>query len=316
MQSIAMVALRGYNDFGQADFTFQFQLEHLNDRPFVNQQTNIVLNILLLIASFTLLVSYPLSTTKIMAQAAKDNGKETFDLLAMKFEPREYIGTSKVPLKYRLLKPMNYQPGKTYPLLLFLHGAGERGIDNLVTLKHGAKEFANDRRREQYPCYVVMPQCPNEQKWSDVDWSKESSEQPENASQCMQSSKELVDEMVESAGVDKNRIYITGLSMGGYGTWDAIARYEDYFAAAAPICGGGDPKMIRKFSKLPIWCFHGESDPVVKVKRSREMISALKDVGSNAQYTEYPGVQHDSWTATYSNPDFYRWLFAQRKSEN
>ncbi len=280
----------------------------------MNQRSYIVLIIIFLNSSFTLFGSHPLSMSKIMAQVAKENVDVTRDLLAMKFEPREFTGTSKVPLKYRLLKPISYQPGEKYPLVLFLHGAGERGSDNLITLKHGAKEFAEDTRREQYPCYVVVPQCPNDQKWSDVDWSKESSDQPKNASQCLQTSKELVDEMVESAGVDKNRIYITGLSMGGYGTWDAIARYENYFAAAAPICGGGDPKLVEKFAKLPIWCFHGEADPVVKVKRSREMISALKAVGSTVQYTEYPSVQHDSWTVTYSNPDFYRWLYAQQRS--
>jgi predicted peptidase len=119
--------------------------------------------------------------------------------------------------------------------------------------------------------------------------------------------------MVENAGVDRNRIYITGLSMGGYGTWDAIARYPGFFAAAAPICGGGDPKTVDKFKSLPIWCFHGAKDPVVKVIRSREMIEALQKVGSNAKYTEYPEAQHDSWTQTYSNPELFDWMFAQRR---
>ena len=131
----------------------------------------------------------------------------------------------------------------------------------------------------------------------------------------MATTKELIDEMVDTAGVDKSRIYLTGLSMGGYGTWDAIARYEGFFAAAAPICGGGDPKMASKFARLPIWCFHGEQDSVVKVGRSREMIDALKAIGSTAKYTEYPGVNHDSWTETYSNPAFYQWLFDQQKTE-
>lgn len=230
------------------------------------------------------------------------------------FEPREFVGTNKSVLKYRLLKPLDYRPGKKYPLVLFLHGAGERGNDNAVTLKHGAKELCNAERRKKYPAYIVIPQCPNDQKWSDVDWSKTSSDHPEKASDSMQNVKELLDSMVEDAGVDPNRIYITGLSMGGYGTWDAIARYPGFFAAAAPICGGGDPKMAERFKKLPIWCFHGEADPVVKVIRSREMIDALKALGSEPKYTEYPGVQHDSWTATYANPDLYDWMFAQRKS--
>ncbi|MFN7208443.1 MAG: prolyl oligopeptidase family serine peptidase, partial [Planctomycetota bacterium] len=212
------------------------------------------------------------------------------------YEPREYVGKSGKPLKYRLIKPVDYKFGKKYPLVLFLHGAGERGDDNAATLRHAAKDFSNPQTRSKYPAYVVIPQCPTGKKWSEVDWSKDSSELPEEPSDAMQSIKELIDDMIENAGVDRNRIYITGLSMGGYGTWDAIARYPGFFAAAAPICGGGDPKTVDKFKSLPIWCFLGAKDPVVKVIRSREMIEALQKVGSNAKYTEYPEAQHDSWT--------------------
>ena len=233
--------------------------------------------------------------------------------LAKFYEPREFVGKSGKPLKYRLIKPVDYKFGNKYPLVLFLHGAGERGEDNAATLRHAAKDFANDQLRAKYPAYVVIPQCPTGKKWSEVDWSKDSSELPQDPSDAMQSVKELLDEMVENAGVDKNRIYITGLSMGGYGTWDAIARYPGYFAAAAPICGGGDPKTVAKFKSLPIWCFHGAKDPVVKVNRSREMVEALKQIGSPVKYTEYPEAQHDSWTQTYANPELYTWLFAQRR---
>ena len=246
---------------------------------------------------------------------AQESKPVAVDPLTKIFEPREFVGSNKVPIKYRLLKPYGYVSGKKYPLVLFLHGAGERGDDNVAQLKHGAKDLSDTSRREKYPCYVVAPQCPKDLKWSEVDWSKESSEQPEQPSESLQSIKELLDEMIETAGVDKNRIYITGLSMGGYGTWDAIARYKGFFAAAAPVCGGGDPKMVSKFAKLPIWCFHGDADTVVKPVRSREMVDALRMVGSPIKYTEYPGVQHDSWSATYSNSDLYEWLFAQKKSD-
>jgi len=268
--------------------------------------------------AFGLVVSLSLLSSQAMSQESKE--KETDekekDELTRIYEPREFVGSNKIPLKYRLLKPLNYRPGKKYPLVLFLHGAGERGDDNLITLKHGAKDFAVAKRREEFPCYVLVPQCPKDQKWSNVDWSKESSAQPEAASDSMLTTKELLDDMVENAGIDKHRIYITGLSMGGYGTWDAIARYEGFFAAAAPICGGGDPKLVSKFKKLPIWCFHGDEDKSVKVVRSREMVDALKAIGSPIKYTEYPGVGHDSWTATFANPDFYQWLFAQQKTDN
>ena len=232
------------------------------------------------------------------------------------FEPREFVGSNRQTLKYRLMKPLGYQFGKKYPLVVFLHGAGERGADNAITLKHGAPRFCDESLRKTYPTYVLIPQCPESQKWSDVDWSLEKSTLPEQVSPSMQSVKELVDEMVENAGIDPNRIYLTGLSMGGYGTWDAIARYPNFFAAAAPICGGGDPSTAERFSTLPIWCFHGAEDPVVKVTRSQEMVEALKKLGSRVKYTEYPKLKHDSWTPTYANPELYSWMFSQQKSSN
>ena len=243
-----------------------------------------------------------------------DNKPLTVDDLSKNYEPLEYVVTNKLPLKYRLLKPIGYEFGKKYPLLVFLHGAGERGNDNLITLKHGAREFAREELRKKYPAYVLIPQCPTNAKWSNTDWSKETSELPETASDSMQTLKELIDEMVENAGVDSNRILLTGLSMGGYGTWDAIARYPGFFAAAAPICGGGDPTKVDRFAGLPIWCFHGDKDPIVKVNRTREMVEAVKKTGAQIRYTEYPGVEHDSWTETYANPEFYSWIFAQKKT--
>jgi predicted peptidase len=248
-----------------------------------------------------------------MAQEPNANNAPPSDPIKA-FEPREYVGTNGVPLKYRLIKPLGYQPGKKYPLVLFLHGAGERGDDNAITLKHAAKDFADPARRAKYPAYIVIPQCPKEKKWSEVDWSKETSDLPESASDSMQSIKELLDEMIENAGVDNDRIYITGLSMGGYGTWDAIARYPGFFAAAVPICGGGDPKTVDRFRKLPIWCFHGGKDRVVKPIRSQEMVAALQKVGSDIRYTEYPDAEHDSWSMTYSNPELYEWLFSKRRA--
>jgi len=234
--------------------------------------------------------------------------------LAKFYEPREFVGKSGKPLKYRLIKPLNYKFGNKYPLVLFLHGAGERGEDNAATLRHAAKDFANDQLRAKYPAYVVIPQCPTGKKWSEVDWSKDSSELPQDPSDAMQSVKELLDEMVENAGVDEKRLYVTGLSMGGYGTWDLAQRFPARFAAAAPICGGGDPvaapAMVK--AKLPIWAFHGDQDNAVKVVRSREMINALKQAGGMPKYTEYAGVGHNSWGPAYSDPELLVWLFSQK----
>jgi predicted peptidase len=230
------------------------------------------------------------------------------------FEPREFAGEGGKVLKYRLLKPLGYNPSKLYPLVIFLHGAGERGDDNVAQLKHGMSEFCKLARREQNPAYVLAPQCPTNEKWADIDWSGSSVKMPEAASPAMKLTLALVDTMIADAAVDKNRIYITGLSMGGYGTWDAIARRPDFFAAALPICGGGDPKTAESIKRVPINCFHGDKDTAVAVERSRDMIAALKDAGGSPLYTEYPGVGHDSWTQTYANEAVHQWLFAQRRT--
>ncbi len=234
------------------------------------------------------------------------------------FEPR--VASSELPtgkpytLNYRLLKPEDFDPAEKYPLVIFLHGAGERGDDNTAQLKHGMNNFCKPENRAEFPCYVLAPQCPKDQKWADVDWSQPKVAFPPKVSPSLQAVFEVVDEMVKDAAIDPKRIYITGLSMGGYGTWDAIARRPTFFAAALPICGGADVTTADAIHHVPTWCFHGGADRVVSVDLSREMIAALKAAGGTPKYTEYPGVGHDSWTATYANQDVFSWLFAQRLS--
>ncbi|MGN6136555.1 MAG: prolyl oligopeptidase family serine peptidase [Aureliella sp.] len=231
------------------------------------------------------------------------------------FEPREFVGSNGQTLKYRLLKPAPYDAERKYPLVIFLHGAGERGSDNVAQLKHGMAEFCKAKWRDKYPCYVLAPQCPEGQKWSDVDWSAPHSELPAKTSQSMQLVFDLVDTMIKDAAVNDNRVIITGLSMGGYGTWDALARRPSLFAAAVPICGGGDPKTADRFAQVPIWCFHGDQDQAVPVSRSREMVEALKAAGGHPKYTEYPGVGHNSWAQTYADPAVLEWLFTQLRRD-
>jgi predicted peptidase len=231
------------------------------------------------------------------------------------FEPREFVGANGKSLKYRLLKPAPYDANREYPLVIFLHGAGERGSDNKAQLKHGMADFCKTKWRDKYPCYVVAPQCPEGEKWVDVDWSKPADDMPAKTSDSMQLVFELLDTMVKDSAVNDNRIYITGLSMGGYGTWDALARRPSFFAAAIPICGGGDPKTAARFANVPLWCFHGDQDKAVPVKRSREMIEALKAAGGTPKYTEYPGVEHNSWAQTYADPAVFEWLFTQLRRD-
>jgi predicted peptidase len=175
-------------------------------------------------------------------------------------------------------------------------------------------EFCKPQRRQDFPCYVLAPQCPKGEKWSDVDWSQEKVVASPSTSAPLQQTFDVVDSMLEDAAIDKNSVYICGLSMGGFGTWDALARRPDFFAAAIPICGGGDTTTASKFPSVPIWCFHGDQDKTVNVERSREMVAALKKAGGEPRYTEYPGVGHDSWTQTFADEATFRWLFGQRRT--
>ncbi|GIW98623.1 MAG: hypothetical protein KatS3mg111_1956 [Pirellulaceae bacterium] len=244
--------------------------------------------------------------------SAQEEGHSPAEL----FEPREYADAEGNVLRYRLLKPKDFDPDRKYPLVLFLHGAGERGDDNVAQLKHGMAEFCEPGRRQAYPCYVLAPQCPTGDKWANLDWRSTEVTQPTEPTLPMKLTLELLDQMIDSAAVDKTRIYITGLSMGGFGTWDAIARRPSFFAAAVPICGGGDLRTAPRIKDLPIWCFHGAQDPVVPVELSRKMIQALRDAGGSPRYTEYPEAAHDSWTQTYADPELYRWLFAHRRASS
>ena len=232
-----------------------------------------------------------------------------------RFEARQFESPTGGNLNYRLLLPKNFKSGDEtkYPLVLFLHGAGERGDDNRVQLIHGMSDFASDEVMEKYPAFVLAPQCPKDQRWVEVDWSADSHTMPEKPSEPMRKTLELIEQIRKDYPIDGSRIYITGLSMGGYGSWDALQRKPELWAAAAPICGGGDPSGAAVMKDIPIWVFHGDQDGAVKVKRSRDMVEALKAAGGSPKYTEYPGVGHNSWTATYNNPDFYAWLFSQKK---
>lgn len=231
-----------------------------------------------------------------------------------RFEARAYEAADGAKLLFRLLQPQDYDPQTKYPLVLFLHGAGERGDDNIKQLIHGMNDFASDEIRAKYPCFVVAPQCPKEQKWVEVNWSASSHDMPAQPAGPLRLTMEAIAGLEKEFSIDPDRIYVTGLSMGGYGTWDAIARYPGRFAAAAPICGGGDPAQAGKIARVPLWVFHGGKDGVVKPERSRQMVEAVKQAGGNPKYTEYPNAGHDAWSATYKNPEFYAWLFAQRRA--
>ena len=222
-------------------------------------------------------------------------------------------------LLYRQLNPQKIKKGERYPLVLFLHGAGERGSDNVSQLRHGAMMFTNPVNRENYPCFAIFPQCPADLYWPTPkrpDSFKEGNPFPADAeiSGPLALTKELLDSLVKTYPVDKGRIYIVGLSMGGMGTFDMVCRFPDMFAAAIPICGGINTDRLNHFSSETAFrIFHGDADSVVPVEFSREAYLKLKAGGADVEYIEFPGVDHGSWEPAFNRTDFMSWLFNQKK---
>lgn len=230
-----------------------------------------------------------------------------------RYEARSFEGDAGKKLNFRLLRPRGYDPKKAYPLVLFLHGAGERGSDNKIQLVHGMNEFAADEIMDKYRAFVVAPQCPEGKQWVDVPWSADSHTMPKEPAEPLRLSLDLIAALQKEFSIDKSRIYVTGLSMGGFGAWDAIQRRPKLFAAAVPVCSGGDAALAEKIKDIPVWAFHGAEDGAVKPKRSRDMIAALKKAGGSPKYTEYEKVGHNSWEKAYGDAKMYEWLFAQKK---
>jgi predicted peptidase len=214
---------------------------------------------------------------------------------------------------YRLLPPKGPEAGRSYPLLLFLHGAGERGEENERQLIHGGATFLADAFRERFPCWVLAPQCPLEDYWVRIDWRRGEGAQPREISPHLQMILEVIERLRAAGEVDAARIYVMGLSMGGFGTWDLVTRFPGLFAAAVPICGGGDPRRAAWLRDLPLWVFHGAEDTVVPPDHSRRMVRAIEAAGGKPRYTEYPGVGHNSWDPAFAEPELFSWLFAQKK---
>lgn len=197
--------------------------------------------------------------------------------------------------KYSIQYPEGYKEkgDKDYPLMIFLHGAGERGTDLSLVDIHGPVKELNTGR--SMPCIIVSPQCPENVYW-----------------QVNRLEKTLA-EVLEENRIDRSRMYLTGLSMGGYGTWNWAAAHPETFAAIAPVCGGGNPDLAEALVNMPIWVFHGAKDEVVPLSESENMVNAIKKVGGNVKLTTFPEAGHDSWTETYNNDAFYKWLFSQKK---
>lgn len=231
---------------------------------------------------------------------------------AAELEALEWKAKDGTVVKYRWSAPEKIEAGKTYPLVLFLHGAGERGTDNTAQLKHGVHAILDDAKKLDQPIFLIAPQCPPERWWSPADLQTGQLTEAGKPNALIEAVLDLTKDTEKKFPVDPKRFYVTGISMGGFATWDVLGREPKRIAAAIPICGGGDPTLVKRYENVPIWAFHGEADPVVPVRTTRDMIAALEKAGAKPKVTYYPGVEHNSWTQTYENVDVIRWLFEQQ----
>jgi len=226
----------------------------------------------------------------LLAEEKATAGKQTAHEFT--FETGSGDDAKEVTIRYWLFLPQNYQKEQPVPLMLFLHGAGERGEDLELVKKWGPPKLVE--KDTKFPFLVVSPQCPKNQRWD------------------VEQMVALVKYVTATYRVDPSRMYCTGLSMGGYGTWAIAAKYPKLFAAVVPICGGGDPAQAKALSRLPIWVFHGDKDKAVPLERSKEMVAAIRDAGGNVKLRIYPDVGHNSWSATYANKEVYKWLLSHQ----
>lgn len=232
-------------------------------------------------------------------------------LSSSKFSYETFVSEKGDTLQYRQLYP-DAAKFRKYPLVIFLHGSGERGNDNEAQLKWGVYNFATDENMSLHPAVVIAPQCPNGASWSNFTRDAQMKLQP-TPSKPMELVIALVHKLVKTLPIDSTRIYITGLSMGGYGTYDAMERYPDLFAAAVPVCGAGDVSQAPKIAKIPTWIFCGAEDPAVDPVNSLNMFKALVAAGARPGFTQYPEVGHFSWIEAYSDAMMLEWMFRQHK---
>ncbi len=236
------------------------------------------------------------------------------------YQKKEYTyGEGKI-LPYRILYPENYDKSRKYPLVLFLHGAGERGNNNEKQLIHGSKLFLNANNRQNYPAIVVFPQCPENSFWSSVNVNRNKTpitfefNYDNSITWPLDAVQKLMTQLLKNEAVDKKRCYITGLSMGGMGTFEMLYRFPKLFAAALPICGGGDAlRYDERVKKTTFWIFHGDADAVVNVNESRAMVEKLRSLKVDVTYTEYPTINHNSWDNAFAEPTFMSWMFLQKR---
>jgi predicted peptidase len=222
-------------------------------------------------------------------------------------------------LNYRILKPLNYQPNEQYPVHLFLHGAGERGSDNISQLTHGGKLFLKKENREKYNSWVIFPQCSENDRWPNLKsdlWNATFDNKITKPNKSLGLVIRLMDEFIEKKQVNRQRVYISGLSMGGMGTFEILYRRPNMFAAASPICGNGSTKLTNLYAdKVSIWIFHGSDDQVVSPKHSLNLAKAIIESGGSPKVTLYENVGHGSWGHAFAEQNYLKWIHSKTKKQ-
>jgi len=228
-------------------------------------------------------------------------------------EAKTWTDANGKTFRYRWHAPAKIEADKRYPLVVLMHGAGERGTNNVAQLVHGATDLLNYAVASGNDCFFLAGQVPAGQQWVNVPWSQLDHRLPEEPSETMGLQMAFLEKLFVEQPIDRDRVYATGISMGGYGTWDLVSRKPEWFAAAMPVCGGGDVRQAWKFKNVPVWTHHGDKDNVVPFARSRRMTAALWDLGCPIKYTEHLNVGHGVWGPAYANKKNLEWLFAQKR---
>jgi predicted peptidase len=228
------------------------------------------------------------------------------------FVARVHTGPTGPGMPYRLFIPVGQHPGEPLPLIVYLHGSGGAGTDNRRQISGGNTAgthiWTTPALQAKHQAFVLVPQIPTDAQWS----ATESDALAPYAQRVL----DLVARLSKEFAIDADRIYLVGQSLGGFGVWDVVSKRPKLFAAAVPLCGGGDATRVRAARDVAIWAFHGTRDVVVPVQASRDMVAALKSVGSSVRYTEYPEAGHDVWRLAFANPELPEWMFAQRRSSH
>ena len=235
---------------------------------------------------------------------------KTSEFKALTFESKQ----TDLKMPYRLFTPKGYEPSQPYALILYLHGAGDRGTDNKKQFSQLTMWMARTKHQIETPAFILAPQCPPKPLWVDTPWKSGSySVEQTPLSDPMKVALEILDAVQAEYNIDPDRILVTGVSMGGFGVWDLVTRYPERFAAVMPVCGAGDPSKAKHISQVPAWIFHGEKDRVVPTRGAREIVKALQEAGATPRYVEYKDQAHGVWNDAYKDEQAMAWFFSQAR---